>query len=77
MGLRYFEETMTWNNSDTGMLPRDGQEVMIAVDNAKFLAVFNAQENCFIVSEMGGAVYTVGTNTIYWVELQSAAIPQG
>ncbi len=60
---------MDWKNARNGPLPEDQQEVLIAVDDQKHVAIYHARTSEFKVSS-DLSFFVNGNQMIYWTEIK-------
>jgi hypothetical protein len=61
---------MDWKNSGKGHLPVNDQEVLISVDNIKYVAVYDAVSKQFVVNDQKAKAFPVQNHVVYWTEIK-------
>lgn len=60
---------MDWKNASKGHLPANNQEVLISVDDVKYIAVYAAEEEGFHLKDQKIKFLPVKDHEIYWMEI--------
>jgi hypothetical protein len=60
---------MDWKNASKNELPVDGSEVLVSVDNEKFVAVYDSSIGGFRVKGKEAKSFYIKDHTIYWMEI--------
>jgi hypothetical protein len=61
---------MDWKNASKHPLPANNQEVLISVDNVKYVAVYDAALGGFITKEEKEKIFLIKSADIYWAEIK-------
>jgi hypothetical protein len=60
---------MDWKNASKNELPVNGTEVLVSVDNEKFVAVYESSVKGFRVKGKEPKIFYIKDHTIYWMKI--------
>lgn len=63
-------EIMEWKNAGRGTVPGDQAEVLISVNNEKYVAVYDSGSGIFKVKSPSEKLFSTKEYVIYWTEIK-------